>query len=107
MRKIPAMNEQTRVLLIPDGAADVYRFCGRSPLDLARTPNLDWMAEGGVTGLMQTLYPNLPKDSVVNISQLITIDKSDLTEKIGSLTSEQMRKVIEGITLLIEPREIQ
>ena len=30
---------------------------------------------------------NLPKDSVANVSQLITIDKSFLTEKIGNFIS--------------------
>jgi len=49
---------------------------------------------------------NLKKDSVVNISQLITVNKSDLVERIGSLSSARTREVIEGIKLLIEPREV-
>ena len=49
---------------------------------------------------------NLKKDSVVNISQLITVNKSDLAERIGSLSSARTREVVEGIKLLIEPREI-
>lgn len=49
---------------------------------------------------------NLPKDSVVNISQVITVNKSDLTEKIGSLPPAKLKEVIEGIKLLIEPREL-
>jgi len=49
---------------------------------------------------------NLPKDSVVNISQLVTVDKADLAEKIGSLSSARIKKVIEGIMLLVEPREV-
>ncbi len=49
---------------------------------------------------------NLKKDSVVNISQIITVNKSDLVEKIGSLSPERTREIIQGITLLIEPREI-
>lgn len=48
----------------------------------------------------------LKKDSVVNISQVITVDKSDLIEKAGTLSQFRMRQVIEGIKLLIEPREI-
>lgn len=48
----------------------------------------------------------LKKDSVVNISQVITVDKSDLIEKTGTLSQFRMRQVIEGIKLLIEPREI-
>jgi mRNA interferase MazF len=49
---------------------------------------------------------NLPKDSVVNISQIITVDKSDLIEKIGSLSLSRMKQVIEGVKLLLEPREV-
>lgn len=49
---------------------------------------------------------NLPKDSVVNISQVVTLNKSDLVEKIGSVSFKRVRQIIEGITLLLEPREI-
>lgn len=49
---------------------------------------------------------NLKKDSVVNISQIITVDKSDLIEKIGSLSSTRIRQIIKGVKLLIEPREL-
>jgi mRNA interferase MazF len=49
---------------------------------------------------------NLKKDSVVNISQIITIDKSDLVEKIGSLPPEKVKEIIEGVKLLLEPREV-
>ena len=49
---------------------------------------------------------NLPKKSVINISQIFTVNKSDLSEKIGSLTRERFKQVHEGITLLTEPREV-
>ena len=49
---------------------------------------------------------NLPKDSVVNISQVITVNKSDLTGKIGSLPPAKLKEIIEGVKLLIEPREL-
>jgi len=49
---------------------------------------------------------NLPKQSVINISQLFTVNKSDLSEKIGSLTREQFSQVYEGIKLLVAPRDI-
>lgn len=48
----------------------------------------------------------LKKDSVANISQIITVDKSDLLEKIGTLPPLRVKQIIEGITLLIEPREL-
>ncbi len=49
---------------------------------------------------------NLPKKSVINITQIFTINKSDLSEKIGSLTRERFRQVYEGIMLLTEPKEV-
>ena len=49
---------------------------------------------------------NLPKASVVNVSQLYTVDKTDLVEKIGSLSPARMDQVLEGVRLLIEPREL-
>lgn len=52
-------------LIIPDGGADLYRDRGRSPLALAHTPYCDLIAREGVGGVMQTLYPDLPKESIV------------------------------------------
>ena len=49
---------------------------------------------------------NLPKRSVVNISQLFTVNKSDLAEKIGTLSKERFYQILEGIRLLTEPREV-
>ncbi len=49
---------------------------------------------------------NLPKKSVVNISQIFTVDKRDLSEKIGTLTRERFKQVLEGIKLLAEPRGV-
>ena len=49
---------------------------------------------------------NLPKKSVINISQIFTVNKSDLSEKIGCLTRERFNQVYEGIKLLAEPREV-
>ena len=49
---------------------------------------------------------NLKKNSVANISQIITVDKSDLIKKIGSLSPPRIEQIIEGVKLLVEPREL-
>lgn len=49
---------------------------------------------------------NLPKRSVVNVSQIFTVDKSDLAEKIGALSRQRVREILDGIQLLLEPREV-
>ena len=48
----------------------------------------------------------LKKDSVINISQIITVDKADLVEKIGRLSPARIKQIVDGIKLLIEPREL-
>jgi mRNA interferase MazF len=49
---------------------------------------------------------NLPEQSVINISQLYTVDKRDLAEKIGTLSDQRVQEVLEGIHLLLEPRDV-
>lgn len=49
---------------------------------------------------------NLPKQSVVNVSQIFTLDKSDLFEKIGTLSSKRMQEILDGVHLILDPREI-
>lgn len=46
---------------------------------------------------------NLEKKSVVNISQVVTVNKSDLSEKIGTLSPGKTTEIIDGLKLLIEP----
>lgn len=43
--------------------------------------------------LLSSSTSSLPKDSVVLLEQIRTIDKSRLKEKIGELTPEQMKEV--------------
>jgi mRNA interferase MazF len=49
---------------------------------------------------------NLPKQSVVNVSQLFTIDKSLLMERVGALTPARTREIIDGVKLFLEPRKL-
>ena len=49
---------------------------------------------------------DLPQKSVVNITQLYTVNKNDLCEKIGRVNSEKIKEIILGIQLLIEPRVV-
>lgn len=48
---------------------------------------------------------NLAKQSVVNITQIYTIDKSDLVEWIGALSEKRVRQILDGVRLLTEPRD--
>ncbi len=48
----------------------------------------------------------LPRPSVVNVTQLYTVDKSELIEKLGTISRERVRQVLQGILLVLEPRDI-
>ena len=50
---------------------------------------------------------NLAKHSVVVVSQVLTVDKDQLGEFIGTLSNKRVRQILEGIHLLIDPREVE
>jgi len=72
----------------------------------ALTTNLERAKSPGNV-LLDKGEANLPKQSVVNITQIFTVNKQDLTEKIGSLSRNRMAQVLEGIGLLIMPKDIK
>jgi mRNA interferase MazF len=43
----------------------------------------------------------LPKDSVANVSQVVTVDKARLAERVGKVPPRFMRAVSEGLRLLL------
>lgn len=60
-------------------------------------------APGNVT--LKKGEAGLPKRSVVNISQIFTVDKADLVKRIGALSQRRLIDVLSGVHLLIEPLE--
>lgn len=48
---------------------------------------------------------NLPKESVVNVSQVFTVDKDQLDEYVGTLSSKRVTEILSGIKLVLDPRE--
>lgn len=72
----------------------------------ALTSNLK-RAEAPGNVLLEKGEANLKKDSVVNVTQLVTVDKSDLIEQIGTLSPTRVRQIVDGIKLLIEQRDIR
>jgi mRNA interferase MazF len=45
---------------------------------------------------------NLPKPSVVNVSQILTVDKSELVEQVGKLSAGAAEAVRDGLHLLFD-----
>jgi mRNA interferase MazF len=56
--------------------------------------------------LLEKGEANLPKASVVNVSQIMTIDKTQLDEYIGTLSSKRVNEILDGISLFLEPRDL-
>jgi mRNA interferase MazF len=48
----------------------------------------------------------LPRASVVNVSQIRTIDRSRLAERVGVLGPGKMREVLKGLALLLGTDEV-
>jgi mRNA interferase MazF len=63
------------------------------------------VAPGNV--LLQRGEANLPKQSVVNVSQIFTVDKGQLQERIGVLSPMRVREILDGIRLVLEPRDLE
>ncbi len=55
--------------------------------------------------LLEKKEANLPKQSVVNVSQVFTVDKTQLDEYVGTLSAKRMTEILKGIKLVIDPRE--
>jgi mRNA interferase MazF len=45
---------------------------------------------------------NLPKASVANVSQILTVDKAELTECVGNLSGTAAAAVRDGLHLLFD-----
>lgn len=60
------------------------------------TSNLRLAAAPGNVEL-QAGEGGLPKASVINVSQVVTVDKRDLVERLGSLSAARQRQVNQGL----------
>ena len=61
------------------------------------------LAGAGGNVLLDPGEGNLPKQSVVNASQVFTVPKADLAAYIGSLASDRVRQILDGLWHLLEP----
>jgi mRNA interferase MazF len=72
----------------------------------ALTSNLK-RAEAPGNVLLDEGEANLSKRSVVNVSQIFTVDKRQLDEYIGMLSPSRVRQILAGIRLVTEPRDVE
>ncbi len=64
------------------------------------TSNLRWeTAPGNV--VLTTKMTGLPKDSVANVSQIVTLDRSALTDRAGKLSKAKLELILRGVNLVL------
>lgn len=64
------------------------------------TSNLKWADAPGNVRLPRNAT-GLTKDSVANVSQIVTVDKSLLTERTGKLSGSRMDAILSGIDVVL------
>ena len=80
------------------GRGNTVIVCGVTPdLRCAEIPGAVLLGDG---------ESGLPDQSVVNVSQLFTVDKLQLGERTGKLSADRVRQILDGIYLWLEPREL-
>lgn len=72
----------------------------RTVVAVPLTSNLRWAQAPGNLRLTARAT-GLPRDSVANVSQVVTVDKADLTERVGKLSAVKLDLVLAGIDVVL------
>ena len=67
---------------------------------VALTSNLRWASAPGNVRLTMRAT-GLPRESVANVSQIVTLDKSTLVQHVGKLSSTRLELVLAGIDIVL------
>ena len=64
------------------------------------TSNLVWADAPGNVELRASVT-GLPKDSVANVSQILTVDRTTLIERMGKLPQNVLNLVVDGVDTIL------
>ena len=67
---------------------------------VALTSNVKWASAPGNV-LLSESATGLPKESVANVSQIVTLDKSELTVRVGKLPKAKLELVLSGVDVVL------
>jgi mRNA interferase MazF len=67
---------------------------------LNRSRIVKWASAPGNV-LLSESSTGLPKESVANVSQIVTIDKSELTVRVGKLPKAKLELVLSGVDVVL------
>jgi mRNA interferase MazF len=86
------------VLVVQGDALNRSRI--RTAVCIPLTSNLRWAdAPGNV--LLTAQATGLPKDSVANVSQIVTLDRALLVRQVGKLSKRQLDLILGGIDIVL------
>ena len=89
----------TRPIVIVQGdALNASRLATVVVVPLAS--NLRWASAPGNV-LLKARRTGLPKDSVANVSQIVAVDRSVLSEHVGRIPGAQLELVLGGIDVVL------
>ncbi len=64
------------------------------------TSNLKW-ADAPGNALLAARSTGLPKDSVANVSQIVALDRTLLTRRVGRLSRRQIELLLAGLDIVL------
>lgn len=71
----------------------------RTVVCVALTSTLKWADSPGNV-LLAARATGLPRQSVANVSQVVTLDKADLADRVGKLSRTRLEGVLNGLDTL-------
>ena len=86
------------VLVIQGDALNRSRIA--TAICVALTSNVKWASAPGNV-LLSESATGLPKESVANVSQIVTLDKSELTVRVGKLPKAKLELVLSGVDVVL------
>jgi len=81
--------------------SDAFNRSEISTIIVAAISSNLWLAEAPGNVYLKRRDSRLPKDSVINVSQLLTLDKRYLSEKAGQLSLRHMLELDEGLKIAL------
>ena len=79
---------------------DAFNASRLATVVLPLTRNLRWAAAPGNV-LLPAARTGLPKDSVANVSQIVAVDRSVLSQRVGHVSEADLALVLAGIDLVL------
>jgi len=86
------------VLVIQGDALNRSRIA--TAVCVALTSNVKWASAPGNV-LLSESATGLPKESVANVSQIVTLDKLELTVRVGKLPKAKLELVLSGVDVVL------